>query len=476
MPYIPLSYVPLKLLPLAALLLGFFAVLPVIAPSLSGSTSAESLNSAASGADPAFASIRICRAGVEPCQREVNLPVGGEVDLELFLVAAPDWDLPGTHLVVAWESHIRMVGGVAVDLLTVGADGDPVQEQGNPRLALNGLTRLAPGMSPDSLESSRLYYGTQNRYDPATGQLDYSVTRAGFSANNPGTYRPITGNPNITNNPMTGTGEIDRPFTRGSRLMLGKITVRGAAVGRALLFGVNSDTDKAAIRVVTYAYSGRDSGTMMRRMVPVSDGPLASVNVGPSAETVRIRGQAWLPAPVGIERRTAFDRELTLTFWKPGEVPSWQGGSAFPLVTFFNLDSDASGRFIAKDLPADLIPSGVYDLRLKGAGVLSRRVSGVNVEQGRRLAGTITGTIATNPGRPPPGLPVALDVNFGVLRGGDCNGDNAVNDADIAVLDSRFGKAVEDSELRLLVDFNGDNVVDGQDFSLLAANIGRTGE
>ena len=158
---------------------------------------------------------------------------------------------------------------------------------------------------------------------------------------------------------------------------------------------------------------------MMRRTVPVSDGPLAEVNVGPSAETVRIRGQAWLPSPVGIDRRTAFDRELTLTFWKPGDVPSWQGGSGLPLVTFFNLDSDASGRFIAKDLLADLIPTGVYDLRLKGAGVLSRRVSGVSVEQGRRLAGTIAGTIATNPGRPPPGLPVALEVNFGVLRGGD---------------------------------------------------------
>ena len=466
MPRNPLSYVPLKLLPLAALLLGFFAVLPVIAPSLSDSTGAEPLNSAASAADPSFASIRICRAGVEPCQREVNLPVGGEVDLELFLVASPDWDPSGTHLVVAWESHIRMVGSLAVDLLPAGADGDPVQEQGNPRLALDGLTRLAP----DSPESSGLYYGAENRYDPATGQLDYSVTRAGFSANDPVTYRPVT------NNPIIGTGEIDRPFTQDSRLMLGKITVRGAAVGRALLSGVNSDTDEAAIRVVTYAYSGRDSGTMMRRTVPVSDGPLAEVNVGPSAERVRIRGQAWLPAPVGSDRRTAFDRDLTLTFWKPGEVPSWQGGSGLPLVTFFNLDSDASGRFIAKDLPADLIPTGVYDLRLKGAGVLSRRVSGVSVEQGRRLTGTITGTIATNSGRPPPGLPVALDVNFGVLRGGDCNGDNMVDDADIADLDSRFGKAVGDSELRLPVDFNGDSVVDGQDFSLLAANIGRTGE
>ena len=470
MPHNPLSYGPLKLLPLAAVLLGFFAVLPVIAPSLSDSTGAEPLDSAASAADPSFASIQICRAGVEPCQREVNLPVGGEVDLELFLVAAPDWDPPGTHLVVAWESHIRMVGGVAVDLLTVGADGDPVQEQGNPRLALDGLTRLAPGMPADSPESFGLYYGTQNRYDPATGQLDYSVTRAGFSANNPVTRRPIT------NNPIIGTGEKDRPFTQDSRLMLGKITVRGAAMGRALLSGVNADTDEAAFRVVTYAYSGRDSGTMMRRTVPVSDGPLAAVNVGPSAERVRIRGQAWLPAPVGSDRRTAFDRDLTLTFWKPGEVPSWQGGSGLPLVTFFNLDSDASGRFIAKDLPADLIPTGVYDLRLKGAGVLSRRVSGVSVEQGRRLAGTITGTIATNSGRPPPGLPVALEVNFGFLRGGDCNGDNMVDDADIAVLDSRFGKAVGDSELRFLVDFNGDNVVDGQDFSLLAANIGRTGE
>ena len=422
----------LKLLSPCAVLL----ILPAL-PFSAALLPAHSVNhAAASVANPVSSpatTLQICRVDVTPCQREVNLPVGGEVALDLFLTPAAGWNLPEAHFLVAWETHFQLTGDAGVELVNAGPAGAPVQEQGSRRLILDGLTRLSRNSGTSATPAGR-YYRVQNRYDPATGRLDFSVTMAGFSPDDPPTDLMA--------------------LTPETRLLLGIITIRGASPGRSELTVANSAGRPFQIVTITGA------GKATPRPVEASR-PLVVVNVGPAAEQARLRGRVWAQSPAGEGKSHPFGRQFTLTFWQEGAVPPWRGGEAAPVVAFTGLTADRRAGFIVKDLPGELIPPGVYDLRVKGVGALSRRVPGVTVDSS---------------GAAPDNRPVIVAVDFGALPYGDLNGDNGVDRADLSAFKSGFGQTGKGGAFNPAADFNGDKVVDSQDFSLLAANFNRMGE
>ena len=417
------------LLPCAVLL-----ILPAL-PFSAVPLPAHSVNPAASVVNPVpalAATLQICRVDVTPCQREVNLPVDGEVALDLFLIPAAGWNPTEAHFLVAWETHFQLTGDAGVKLVNAGPAGAPVQEQGSRRLILDGLARLSRNSGTAAVSSGR-YYRVQNSYDQATGRLDFSVTLAGFSPDDPPTDLMA--------------------LTPETRLLLGIITIRGATPGRAEL--VAADSAGRPFQIVTIPGDGKATPRL------VDAGSPLVVNVGPAAEQARFRGRVWAQSPAGGEKSHPFGRQFTLTFWQEGAVPPWRGGEAAPVVAFTGLTADRRAGFIVKDLPGELITPGVYDLRVKGVGALSRRVPGVSVD----LSGAA-----------PDNRPVIVSVDFGALPYGDINGDNGVDRADLSAFKPGFGQTGKGGAFNPAADFNGDKVVDSQDFSLLAANFNRMGE
>jgi len=66
-------------------------------------------------------------------------------------------------------------------------------------------------------------------------------------------------------------------------------------------------------------------------------------------------------------------------------------------------------------------------------------------------------------------------VDFGLLRGGDSNGDNAISLVDFSLLVAVFGKCAGDTGYDSRVDFNGDGCTTLLDFSILRSNFGVSG-
>ena len=416
-----------KLLPILMLLL-----IPVAPLLLNSPPPAYSVNPAAS-ADAA--TIQVCRIDVTPCQREVNLPVGEEVTLGLYLDTTEELNLPEAHSLVAWEFHFQLISTARVEVVPTGSAGGPVQERGNPALVLDGLNRLSSNAG--QVAAAGRYYRVQNSYDSNTGQIDFSVTLVGFSREN------------------RSANTI--AITPGSRLLLGMITLSGVAPGSAEL--VAADSSPTAFQVVTVTESGAES-TRLTPLVAGAGSPLAVVNVGPAAEKARLEGLVWQQTPVGAEKRP-FERQFTLTFWKTGAVPSWLGGDAEPVAAFANLTADRKAEFTVTDISEELLPSGVYDLRVNGVGALSDLVSDVTIDTS---------------GEAPGSLPVTVSVDFGIMRSGDLNGDNVVDSTDLSALKSSFGDVKGNAAFNPTADLNADRVVDVQDFSLLTANLNGVGE
>lgn len=86
--------------------------------------------------------------------------------------------------------------------------------------------------------------------------------------------------------------------------------------------------------------------------------------------------------------------------------------------------------------------------------------------------------------KPPTGLairvPIHLDsgantVNVGQLLTGDANGDNTVDNLDVSLLTTAFGKSEESADFNPEADLNGDSMVNILDFSLLSLNYGTVG-
>ena len=377
-------------------------------------------------------SLRLCRAGVTPCQRAINLPVGARAAVDIFVEPSPPAYTMAEFSAAAWYFQLSLEDPEIVDVSPDSGTGLPFKEQGGPGLALNGWEALASG-SPQSEPARMSYHRFRNSHDPQTGALEYGVVLLGSDA---GAYETAsvtlqTGNPTL--------------ITRVT------LTARHRGETRLLLGGNAS----AKSGLVVYDARGRS-----RQLDLAAEPPLFQLNVGPDAEKTRLEGRAWteLPGDAGLQR--AFTGAIEIEIREAGAPPHWQEGSVLPVARFTDVVPASDGTFTVPDLTADLIPTGGYDLRAKGKGTLSLLVRNVSID-----------TLGEQSSQ----LPHVIEVDFGPFTLGDLSGDNLVDRVDLALLKDTFGTMAATSGANT-GDFNDDGVVDGQDFSLMAANFGRRGE
>jgi len=69
-----------------------------------------------------------------------------------------------------------------------------------------------------------------------------------------------------------------------------------------------------------------------------------------------------------------------------------------------------------------------------------------------------------------------IQAEMGLMRTGDCNGDNVINIRDFSILKNSFGKADGDEGYDARAELTGDGVVNIRDFSLLRGNFGIAGD
>ena len=121
--------------------------------------------------------LQICPADTAPpCPEAVALRVGESVELNLLLLAGEGLPAGESRWLVGWELHLELAGAAAVEVMPAGEDDRPVQERGDDRLFLQDWLHLRS----NARTANRRYYRIQNRYDPATGRLDYSIILAGY--------------------------------------------------------------------------------------------------------------------------------------------------------------------------------------------------------------------------------------------------------------------------------------------------------
>ena len=280
-----------------------------------------------------------------------------------------------------------------------------MQERGDDRLFLQDWLHLRS----NARTANRRYYRIQNRYDPATGRLDYSIVLAGY-----GRQPPLAGG---------------KPLSQENTLLLGRLMLRGVAPGTVELRPRSAATP--AFQGVILTPEGQLARLDAAR--PVALTVQVAAEVPEAAEPVpaatpalptppALQGRVWAQSIRGQERPRPFNRPLTLTFWQTGAVPPWRGGMARPLAILAGLTADSSGQFTAQSLPPNVQPGQTYDLRVKGLGALSSLAAGITIPE-------------TRPGT---GRPL-LAVDFGPLRDGDLNGDNRVDSFDVAALQAAFG-------------------------------------
>ena len=371
--------------------------------------------------DSSLATIQLCRAWIEPCQNEIHVEPGDSFTLDIRLNVNEGDPLS----LVGWETHFQVVDTLVLTVATSETDANPVREQGSDSLALDGLSRL----TADEANPAAQYFTVQNQYNQDTGLLDYAVTLLNFGPSEPP--------PRVA------------PFTIQDSLILGRITLQSDTVGVAKITGIGTSADPFLALNVT-----PDSDSVDAQALGFAD-PLATVTVESVPTTPTLAGQASPQIPFDTADAARLGIVITITLWTQGSIPSWQGGGAEPVATFYNISTDAEGNFQVSDVPPALVAPGIYDLRIRADGALSSLIPGVVVPSGN--AASVTNL-----------TPV-------ILFQGDIDGNNAVNALDLAALKSSFGKLDTEEGYNSLADFNRDNVIDGQDFSRLAQNYGATG-
>jgi len=118
------------------------------------------------------------------------------------------------------------------------------------------------------------------------------------------------------------------------------------------------------------------------------------------------------------------------------------------LLGAFYATTDADGCFSVE--LAGLEPS-TYDISVKGANTLSNKRFDIS-------------------------LPSGTEIDFGILRVGDSNGDDRVNGADVSYMVPSFLKCEGDADLRPYADTNKDGCINGADVSALVPNFLQSGD
>jgi hypothetical protein len=102
---------------------------------------------------------------------------------------------------------------------------------------------------------------------------------------------------------------------------------------------------------------------------------------------------------------------------------------------------------------ATTVPSGTYDICIKCARALSRRVNNVVLVPGE-----------------------ATPVGFGTLLEGDANNDDVINVLDMTLVGQAYETVPGDPYWNDACDFNRDGIVDDNDLALLESNFGQVGD
>jgi len=139
---------------------------------------------------------------------------------------------------------------------------------------------------------------------------------------------------------------------------------------------------------------------------------------------------AGLTGTIDLQGRTDETASLTLELWQAGS-----------LVSSFNPSSNAAGEFVLNDLTP-----GTYDVAVRTNGYLQ------SVQSIPLVAG-------------------ANSADFGILLGGDVDGNNKVELQDFALLAGVFNSSnVNPQDPNNFTDFNNSGLTDLADFAILAGN------
>ncbi len=299
-----------------------------------------------------------------------------------------------------------------------------MQEVGTTDLILDDLLRLKSRGSTLTADAPR-YFRYSNRYDSGAGLLEYGISLVEFI--------PLSGLTLAPNRELT----------------LGRINIRGVRAGQTELAADLTDPD--SLEIVTMD----DSGSLTTIPLDTYYSPLV-INVRPEGERVYLEGRIWPSRSVQADDDYLPLADFTLEIWAARNGADSGYEIDAPLARFTNLKTDKKRLFTIRDLP-EQISGGVYDLRLHSDEFLTGIASNVEID----LADSASGVIRF-PGR--------LKVEFGPLISGDLSGDDRIDDADLAIVESHFGELTEPDADPASSDLNGDGVTDGQDFSLLAVN------
>src|SRR5262249_45449717 len=95
------------------------------------------------------------------------------------------------------------------------------------------------------------------------------------------------------------------------------------------------------------------------------------------------------------------------------------------------------------------LPNGIYNVRAKSPDIY--------------LSNSGTVDLTGSPG---------TQIELGLMRSGDCNGDNQVDVSDFIILKASYGFSVGDPGYDDRADFTGDGIVNLPDFNLEKINFG----
>ncbi len=376
--------------------------------------------------------MQLCRVDVHPCQRVFNLPVDGEVDLGLYLQVPDSQEFSEGLLVAGWQLLADVEGDGAVRFIERRGQPGPFRERGHTGLVLEKRNPASSG-SP-SLEGNSTYYSVLNSYDDEEGVLEYAVALLAVTSGVDSEARLLV--------------------SPGERVLLGLLTAHATREGAVSI--LPSRSRPAAVSVVAVDAEGH--------LVPRAAGSqetLVEFRVGGAGKGILLEGVARSDRLTTRGTPAIYRRPFRVEIWPNGAIPPWRGGSGVPLAIFSNLKAGRSGEFQVADVAQSLVPNGVYDIRVKGSDTLSILKGSVSIE-GPKEGGTRSTEV------------IVLDL--APLPLGDLNGDNRVDDDDLALLRYDFGNLATNGDDEFSPDLNYDGVVDAQDFSLMAANHGLTGE
>lgn len=278
-----------------------------------------------------------------------------------------------------------------------------------------------------------------------TPTYTYTPTYTRTSTNTP----TVTRTPTVTNTPTsTPTVTLTRTST-ATRTSTSTVTQTPTMTSTATNTPTNTPTDTPTDTPTftntptnTPTYTPSDTPTYTPTDTPTNTATYTPTNTPTAIPTANANGVlvghvTWQGRPA--QPNAAQQLPITLTL-RPGAGPAQE---------YTGFTTDPSGYFT---VPVGSLDPGSYTWRAKGPTYLANGGSF-----------TLTSSYAS------------LSLEMGLMRAGDCNGDNTVSLADFGILKATFGFSQGTPGYDARADYNGDNTISLADFNLLKSNFGFTG-